>query len=190
MTTMADPLVHHHEFGEPWTIDDLKDLPDDATGRYEIYDGSLIVSPRPGVFHGRASNRLHRLLTRQAPDDLLVSQGVGVSRKRTSYFVPDLFIVHDMAYAKGGDAFHPSGVLLVVEVLSPGNARYDLVIKRDEYANADIPVYWIVDPKKQTLTVLELADDSTYREAAVVAPDQVWRTDKPFPLAFDLAEIF
>ena len=42
---MVDPLVHHHEFGEPWTIDDLKDLPDDATGRYEIYDGSLVVTP-------------------------------------------------------------------------------------------------------------------------------------------------
>lgn len=74
---MADPLVHHHEFGEPWTIDDLKKLPDDATDRYEIYDGSLVVSPRPGVFHGGASNLLHRLLTRQAPDDLIVSHDRG-----------------------------------------------------------------------------------------------------------------
>lgn len=187
---MADPLVHHHEFGEPWTIDDLKDLPDDATGRYEIYDGSLVVSPHAGKFHGATTNRLHRSLTRQAPADLLVSQSVGVGRKRTSYFVPDLFVVPESAYADDGDAFKPVDVLLVVEVLSSSNARYDLVVKRDEYAIAGIPLYWLVDPKKQTLTVLELAADGIYREAAVVEPGQVWRTDKPFPLAFDLGEIF
>lgn len=78
----------------------------------------------------------------------------------------------------------------MVEVLSPSNARYDLVIKRDEYAIAGIPLYWIIDPKKQTLTVLELADGGIYREVAVVEPGQVWRSDRPFPLAFDLAEVF
>lgn len=186
---MTDPLVHHHEFGAPWTIDDLKDLPDDAVDRYEIYDGSLIVTPHAGMSHGGVTNRLHRVMTRQAPDDVLVSQAVGVSRKRTSYFVPDLFVVPESAYGEG-DAFQPSDVVLVVEVLSPSNARYDLVVKRDEYAIAGIPLYWIIDPKKKILTVLELTADGIYREADVVEPGQVWRTDRPFPLAFDLSEIF
>jgi Uma2 family endonuclease len=187
---MADPLVHDHDFGAPWTIDDLKDLPDDAGQRYEIYDGSLLVTPHAGVFHGGVANLLHRLLARQAPDDRIVGQSVGVSRKQTSYFVPDLFVVGKAAFDKGGDAFSPADVLLVCEVLSPTNARHDLVVKRDEYAIAGIPVYWLVDPDKRTLTVLELADDGAYREAAVVEPGQVWRTDKPFPLALDLGEVF
>jgi Uma2 family endonuclease len=188
--TMAASLVPHHEFGAPWTIDDLKDLPDDDGNRYEISDGSLLVTPHPGTFHGTVTNRLHRVLNRHAPDDILVSQSVGVSRKRTSYLVPDLFVLPDPVGNKNEDAFKPADVLLVVEVLSPSNARHDLILKRDEYAIAGIPIYWIIDPKKQTLTVLELAEDGMYREAAVVEPGHVWRTDKPFPLAFDLAEIF
>jgi Uma2 family endonuclease len=138
--------------GTPWTVEDLKALPDDDLHLYEVYCGSLLVTPRPGVRHGG--------------------------------------VVPEAALANGGDAFMPADVLLVVEVLSPSNARYDLVVKWDEYAIAGIPLYWIVDPDKQTLTALELAADGTYREAAVVTPGEVWCTDKPFPLAFDLAEIF
>ncbi|BCB86035.1 hypothetical protein Psuf_033480 [Phytohabitans suffuscus] len=187
---MTDPLVHDHDSGSPWTIDDLKDFPDDAGHRYEIFDGSLLVTPHADVFHGGVANLLNRLLTRQAPDDRIVGQSVGVSRKRTSYFVPDLFVVPKAAFDKGGDALDPADILLVCEVLSPSNARQDLVLKRDEYAIAGIPLYWILDPNKRTLTVLELAADGRYREAAVVEPGRVWRTDKPFPLAFDLGEIF
>jgi Uma2 family endonuclease len=60
---------------------------------------------------------------------------------------------------------------------------------RDEYALAGIPTYWMIDPRKQTLTMLQLAADGGYRDAAV-EPGQVWRTEMPFPLAFDLAETF
>jgi Uma2 family endonuclease len=187
--TMAASLLPEHEFGAPWTIDDLKDLPDDGN-RYEIYDGSLLVTPHAGTFHGTVTNRLHRILNRHAPDHLLVSQSAGVSRKRTSYLIPDLFVLPDPVGDTNQDAFSPADVLLVVEVLSPSNARRDLVVKRDEYAIAGIPLYWIIDPKKQTLTVLELAADGIYREVAVVEPGEVWRIDRPFPLAFDLAEIF
>ncbi|MGN9907938.1 Uma2 family endonuclease [Phytohabitans sp. LJ34] len=187
MTT--SPLMRH-EPGTPWSIVDLKALPDDDTNRYEIYCGSLLVTPRGYMPHGLVVSRLHRLLLRQAPGGLMVGAGLGVSDNVASYFIPALLVVPETALAEDGDALHPAEVLVVVEVLSPSNARYDLVVKRDEYAIAGIPLYWIVDPKKQTLTVLELADDGTYRDAAVVEPGQVWRTDTPFPLAFDLAEIF
>lgn len=120
----------------------------------------------------------------------MAGHGVGVSRKRTSYFVPDLFVAPEAAFGKGGDAFDPADVLLVVEVLSPSNARQDLILKRDEYAIVGVPLYWIVDPKQETMTVLELAAGAMYREAEVIRPGQVWRSDRPFPMAFDLGEVF
>lgn len=188
--TMVSPLVPR-ELGAPWTVEDLKWLPDDEGNRYEIYNGSLLVTPQPGVFHGGVTNLLHRILVRQAPEDLLVGQGVGVSRKPTSYFVPDIFVVREAALARGGDVLDPADVLLVVEVLSPSNAANDLVLKRDGYADTGVPLYWIVDPKKQTISVLELdPGNDGYRDLEVVGAGEVWRTDRPFPLAFDPAEIF
>jgi Uma2 family endonuclease len=41
-----------------------------------------------------------------------------------------------------------------MEVVSERNRRRDLVKKRREYALAGIPEYWIVDPQKETITVL------------------------------------
>jgi hypothetical protein len=35
-----------------------------------------------------------------------------------------------------------------------------------------------------------LTPDGSYQEAAVIEPGEKWRTDKPFPLTFDLGEIF
>jgi len=54
---------------------------------------------------------------------------------------------------------------LVVEVVSPGktNRDRDYINKRSQYAAIGVPEYWLVDPKAQTVMVLELEGDD-YRE--------------------------
>ena len=61
-------------------------------------------------------------------------------------------------YCKGAD--------LVMEVVSDGDEghRLDRETKRDEYAKARIPEYWIVDPEQGRITVLTL-DNRAYRVA-------------------------
>ena len=53
------------------------------------------------------------------------------------------------------------GADLVMEVVSPDDPHRDRVTKRREYAQADIPEYWIVDPTQRSITVLTL-DGQTY----------------------------
>ncbi|MFB9234547.1 Uma2 family endonuclease [Plantactinospora siamensis] len=183
---MTSPVAQPRH-GDAWTVDDLWALPADGQ-QYEIFDGSLLVSPHADVFHGGVANRLRRLLDRQAPDDLLVGQDIGVSAKRSSYLVPDIFVARDHAIDRGGSALRPEDVLLVIEVISPSNAGRDLVLKRHEYAVAGIPRYWLVDPRKRTLTVLENVG-GVYREAALVTAGQTWTADQPFPLTLDLGTI-
>lgn len=57
------------------------------------------------------------------------------------------------------------GADLVVEVVSGGikDRQRDLIIKRDEYAQAGIPEYWIIDPEADLITVLHLGGE-TYVE--------------------------
>ncbi|MGI5524571.1 Uma2 family endonuclease [Micromonospora sp. CA-259024] len=175
-------------WGDAWTVDDLQSLPEDDQV-YEIFDGSLLVSPHADVFHGAVANRLRRLLDRQAPAGVFVGQDIGVSAKRSSYFVPDLFVANESAMDRGGAALDPTDVLLVVEVISPSNAGRDLVLKRHEYAAVGIPRYWLVEPRKQTLTVL-VNGAGGYREQAVLPVGEVYRTEQPFPLALPLVDIF
>jgi Uma2 family endonuclease len=49
-----------------------------------------------------------------------------------------------------------TGADLVVEVVSPDDPARDLITKRQEYAQAGIAEYWIVDPRSDTVLVLHL----------------------------------
>ncbi|HJL16941.1 MAG TPA: Uma2 family endonuclease [Sandaracinaceae bacterium LLY-WYZ-13_1] len=47
----------------------------------------------------------------------------------------------------------------VCEVVSPSNANVDTVTKLRLYHEAEIPHYWIVDPRDATLTVMRWSDE-------------------------------
>jgi Uma2 family endonuclease len=185
---MSESLVH--PFGEPWSIEDLAGLPDDGM-RYELVDGSLLVSPHAGVPHGRIVQRLRRKLEETVPERLEIGQDLAVrARTPRSYFVPDLWIVRAEALERDSQTFEPDDLVLVVEVLSEGNRGVDLVLKRHFYADGGIPEYWIVDPPARTITVLRLEEGQTqYTDVAVVKAGETYRADVPFPLALDPADV-
>ena len=74
----------------------------------------------------------------------------------------------------------------MVEVLSPSNAAQDRAVKRDLYERLGVPAYWIVDPSTPSLLALRMAED---RYVIDVETGGTLRTDWPFPLAMDLAEL-
>jgi Uma2 family endonuclease len=57
--------------GHTWTVDDLRNLPDDGL-RYELVDGTLLVSAAPSKLHQRALGNLHVLLRAGCPAHLEV----------------------------------------------------------------------------------------------------------------------
>ena len=65
-----------------------------------------------------------------------------------------------------------TGADLVVEVVSEDDPGRDLVTKRFEYAQAGIPEYWIVDPRTQTVAVLQL-EEGAYRSHGMYGIDDV-----------------
>jgi Uma2 family endonuclease len=188
---MFEPLVRPHDATKSWTVEDLEQLPDDGM-RYEILEGSLLVSPLPRNRHGRVIGRIFKLLESHARDGVYVGAfGTGVNiRGGTTYFVPDVMVMREEGTDNDQLGVDSSDTLLVVEVLSPGNARNDLVLKRREYASEQIPSYWIVDPDKQTLTVLEYAGGEHYREIGTFVPGERYITDTPFRIEVDPAELF
>ena len=78
------------------------------------------------------------------------------------------------------------GADLVMEVVSddPEDRHRDLVTKREEYARAKIPEYWIADPKLEEITVLWLKGKK-YRVHGVFKMGQI-ATSRLLP-GFDVA---
>jgi len=133
----------------PWpdhllTLDEWGALPEDASRRYELAEGVLVVVPRPAPLHQRARWRLTNQLDRQLPDELTALPDVEVlidPRHPATVRAPDVVITHDKRAADNPPRLVAADVLLAVEIVSPGTGRMDRVTKPAEYADAGIPHY-------------------------------------------------
>jgi Uma2 family endonuclease len=69
---------------------------------------------------------------------------------------PDVLIVPKSSATR--QSRNLSSAMFVLEVVSEGaeNRNRDYVVKRDVYAKAGIPEYWIVDPEEKSVTALKL----------------------------------
>jgi Uma2 family endonuclease len=70
-------------------------------------------------------------------------------------------------------------LLLAVEVLSDSTRSKDRILKRALYAEAGVPSYWVFDPQKPELAVLEL-DGDKYLEQAVLRGSTPYDASLPF----------
>lgn len=168
-----------------FTADDLDTLPDDGN-RYELLDGELLVTPSPRVRHQAVSFELGVLLRQALPAGLRVlaaPMDVRFGPKRQVQ--PDLLVIR----AEGLDAVRVESVpLLVVEVLSPGTRARDQVTKRRAYEQEGVGSYWLVDPERPALTVLEL-QDGRYHQVAHIEGGQAWTASLPYPVTVAPADL-
>jgi Uma2 family endonuclease len=162
----------------PLTYDDLQQLPDDGH-RYELVDGTLIVTPAPKVPHQLVVGNLHLALRAACPPDLVVLLApTDVVLSPTTVLEPDLLVARRSDLTERNV---PAPPVLAVEVLSPSTRRIDLGTKRLAFEAFGVPSYWVIDPDTPSLTVFEL-EGGTYREVALVEGDQSWDATRPFPV--------
>ncbi len=92
-----------------------------------------------------------------APLRVLVREG--------KYREPDvLFMLTENRHRRTSRYWH--GADLVMEIVSEDDPDRDWIDKREDYAIAGIPEYWIVDPRDRSISVLTLdASDGRYHEA-------------------------
>lgn len=165
----------------------------DPTRRWELSEGTLIMSPRPHPRHQRISIRLIRLLQDHLPDGLDAVPEIEVITRASfppSVRDPDIVVVPDRVFEQRSARVAAADVVLVIEIVSPGSRGTDHVMKMHEYAQAGIEHYWIVDPDAPTddrFLVYRL-DGETYRRVAALDGDRV-RVNAPTRMEFALGEL-
>ncbi len=169
----------------PLTRADLQDTPDDGR-RYELIDGTLIVSPAPRIPHQRVARNLFRLLDSACPPDLEVFFApTAVALAEDTELQPDLIVAPRTQFT---DKELLGAPLLAVEVLSPSTRRVDLLLKRDRLQEAGCPSYWLVDPLAPSVTVLEL-EDGRYVETARAVGDEPLDVTAPYTVSIIPADL-
>jgi len=181
---------------QPWpdhllTLEEFAALPEDNSRRYELHEGVLIVTPRAAPLHQRVACRLLTELDHQLPggwemlaDVEVVTQAGFPARVR----VPDVVVTRSEIVEANPPRLTADQVQLAVEIISPGSRDTDTLVKPVEYANCDIPYYWVIDlDPPVSLVAYHLAGDFGYQEAPAVTGK--FSTIEPFPLSFDLVEL-
>ncbi|MEV4169072.1 Uma2 family endonuclease [Nonomuraea sp. NPDC049709] len=172
----------------PFTVDDLLKIPDDGF-RYELFNGSLLVSPAPTPQHQRVITRLLLILQSAAPPELECLTTVNVRFSNEDFYIPDLVVVPEEV-SEGVDLMYsPSDLLLAAEVVSPSSKAVDRAAKVQAYADAGIPLYWRIEPLEGPKVYVYELDGRTYAGPVVHKAGSVATLPAPFPVTFDPAHL-
>lgn len=164
-------------WSRPFTRADLDSMPDDGH-RYELLDGTLLVSPAPSPLHQTVVSRIWRLLEDARPADLRVFVA-----PLDVVLADDTVLQPDVLVARRGDLTQrdlPAAPLLAVEVLSPSTRKIDQLLKPVRYAASGVEHYWIIDPLEPSLAAYERGTDGSFHEVALVRGSDTYVASRPF----------
>lgn len=168
----------------PWTEEEYLALPE-SWRRVEFIDGALLVSPNPAFPHQRLARNLLFALSAAAPERYEVMDAVNVRIRPGRILIPDLVVTDRPGFT---DVVIPAdGVVLAVEITSPGSVADDRVLKPEQYARAGIPYYLRFDVDREGVSGSAYAlDAGTYRTVVTTERGAVLRLAEPFPVALDI----
>ncbi len=150
-----------------WSVADYFELTQSTNNLVEFDNGHIEVLQMPTEAHQFITRYLFLALYQFTSSSSLgeaVFAPIRVQTVAEKYREPDIaFMLTDNRDRRSNKYW--TGADLVMEVVSPDSEsrERDLEKKREEYAAAGIPEYWIVDPQDNMIIVLTL-EDGKYNE--------------------------
>ena len=129
------------------TVKDYKKLNEGAP--YELINGILVEEPSPTYGHQNYSlkivNQIYNHLNSLPIGEVLYAP-LDVYFDEENVFQPDIVFVSN----KRKHIIHEDGIPdLIIEILSPATAFYDLNDKNRIYEKYRVKEYWIIDPENE-----------------------------------------
>lgn len=119
----------------------------------EYLDGAAIVSPPADIPHQAIAGRLIVLFATSLPTLVPVAEA-GLRTVRDGHRVPDVMLLR----TEEPNVWAEQRPVLVVEITSPSTRIEDTLRKPQEYAQAGVGQYWVLDRDHRSLSVIEHLD--------------------------------
>ncbi|WP_312024870.1 Uma2 family endonuclease [Kibdelosporangium aridum] len=167
----ALPAFSHDD---PLTRRDLESITDERH-RYELVDGTLIMSPSPRPLHQRAVARVLAALAKVCPAGCeALPAPVDVWITDDTVLIPDVVVGRREAFTERALIGAPE---LVVEVMSPSSEHIDRFLKPARLATAGCPYYWLIDPREPSISCYALRNGGYTLAAEARGTDPIHLTE-------------
>lgn len=140
-----------------WTYDELLAELGETNQPMELWDGELVMSPTPTPNHQRIVSRFWKALhefvsSRNLGEAFLSPLDVIFTQRRVAQ--PDVFFVSNENKTIVQDRIRGAPDLCM-EVISR-TWRRDRIEKKELYSEFGVKEYWLIDPERRSVEVLEL----------------------------------
>ncbi len=142
---------------QSYTYKDYASLPEGAP--YQLIGGQLIMTPSPIPYHQKVSKKLEFMLYEyvELKNHLgeIFDSPIDVYLEEKETYQPDIIFISKERLEIIKEQKIEGAPDLVIEILSPSTAYYDLRHKKEIYAKHGVKEYWIVDPIEKNIEVYE-----------------------------------
>lgn len=176
-----------------WTEFEYLSLTESTNKLVELTDGNIRVLETPTTAHQLIVEFLldvFRAFVKPKGLGLVLFAPLRVKIRSRKFREPNLvFMLAEHADRMGNEYW--TGADLVVEIVSDSKEgrKRDLQEKREDYAEAGVPEYWIVDPIEQKISVLAL-ENTNYIVLGEFLPGDVATSKLLSGLSVDVAATF
>ena len=169
------------------------EIPDGDTGIYELMDGVPVIKPSNTSSHQQVSGNLVMSIFEKVK---LEQSGHVFHAPFDVVFDEENALVPDLIFISNGrqDIIDPDGPVygapdLIIEIISPGTARYDRRDKKDIYERFQVKEYWIADPKNASIEVYNLVE-GRYKLVSYAASEGAIESQVLPGLGLKMEEVF
>ncbi|HEX3043200.1 MAG TPA: Uma2 family endonuclease [Bacillota bacterium] len=167
--------------------------------RWEIIDGTPYMMTAPSRIHQEISGELfvqfHSYLkdisckVYAAPFSVRLPKGNERNDTEIDTVVePDLALVCDLS--KLDDQGCKGAPDLIIEIMSPGSVKNDMLKKFNRYEKAGVKEYWIIEPNGKVVTVFTLGENGRYGRQEVYSEEDEVQVKVCRDLKINLKPVF
>ena len=144
------------------TYEDYVRLTPPGSGNYELHDGKIIFMPSPTPHHQDLAGELYADMKSFAKAQQLGKVFIApldTLFDRFNTLQPDVLFISKERKDIIGEKKIEAAPDLVVEILSAGNTRKEMLHKKHTYETFGVREYWLINLEKQTVTQYMLRDE-------------------------------
>lgn len=144
--------------GKKYTVADIEALPEGE--RAELIDGEMFMMAAPALVHQDMLMWLGSTIRNYIAEHkgecrvLPAPFAVYIKKDQHNYVEPDISVICDRDKLDNKGCHGAPD--WVIEIVSPSGKHMDYVRKLALYSEADVRLYWIVDPERKNVTVYDL----------------------------------